>query len=135
MLPGVVRSPALNSRYATAVVTALDVDRLQQLDWPPHLRPAEDSMRGEGFALAKLAFDSDFGAAMEEPSAARFGRQYLAFWETRNLRMASNIREMLGPRPGIRALVVVGASHKGYLEAYLNQMHDIRIADAAAILR
>lgn len=41
-----------------ATVVALDVDRLQQLDWPPGLRPEEDSVRGEGFQLAKRAFDS-----------------------------------------------------------------------------
>jgi pheromone shutdown protein TraB len=49
--------------------------------------------------------------------------------------MASNIREVMHERPGIRVLVVVGASHKGYLEAYLNQMHDARIVDAALLLR
>lgn len=41
-----------------AEVTALDVDRLQQLDWPPRLRPSEDSRRGEGFELAKETFGS-----------------------------------------------------------------------------
>ncbi|MDQ3758695.1 MAG: class I SAM-dependent methyltransferase, partial [Actinomycetota bacterium] len=41
-----------------ATVTALDVDRLQQLDWPPRLRPAEDSKRGEGFELVKRSFGS-----------------------------------------------------------------------------
>lgn len=41
-----------------ATVTALDVDRLQQLDWPPRLRPAEDSVRGEGFELARAALGS-----------------------------------------------------------------------------
>ena len=84
---------------------------------------------------AKLAFDSDFGAALEEPSPQRFGRNYLGYWETRNLRMAANIRDVLGARPGTRMLVIVGASHKGYLEAYLHQMHDVRINDAAALLR
>ncbi len=38
-------------------------------------------------------------------------------------------------RPGMRVLVVVGASHKAYLEAYLNQMHDVRIVGTDAILR
>jgi hypothetical protein len=85
--------------------------------------------------LAKLTFDSDFGAALEEPSQQRFGRSYVGYWETRNLRMASNIRDMLGAQPGIRALVIVGQSHKGYLEAYLNQMHDARIVDAETVLR
>ena len=41
-----------------ATVTALDVDRIQDLDWPPRLRPAEDGRRGEGFELAKQALGS-----------------------------------------------------------------------------
>ena len=85
--------------------------------------------------VGKLTFESDFGAALEEPSPQKFGRLYVGYWETRNLRMASNIREMLGTQPGIRALVIVGASHKGYLEGYLNQMHDIDIVDAGKLLR
>jgi hypothetical protein len=83
----------------------------------------------------QLIFASDFGAAMNEPSPQRFGRGYLAYWETRNLRMASNIREVTGLKPGTRVLVVVGASHKGYLEAYLHQMHDVRIVDTAPLLK
>lgn len=83
----------------------------------------------------RLAFAGDFGAALEEPSAQRFGRQYVGYWETRNLRMAGNIRDALTPRPGSRMLVVVGASHKGYLEAYLHQMHDVRVVDTGVALR
>jgi len=37
--------------------------------------------------------------------------------------------------PGTRLLVIVGASHKGYLEAYLHQMHDVRVVDTAPLLR
>jgi hypothetical protein len=37
--------------------------------------------------------------------------------------------------PGMRLLVIVGSSHKGYLDAYLDQMHDVRIADVAPVLR
>lgn len=85
--------------------------------------------------MGRLAFDSDFGAALQEPSPQQFGRVYVGYWETRNLRMASNIRDVLGVRPGIRMLVIVGASHKGYLDAYLHQMHDIHIVDAGPLLR
>lgn len=84
---------------------------------------------------AEQTFRSDFGAALEEPSPQRFGRGYVAYWETRNLRMASNIREVMGTRPGIRALVLVGASHKAYLEAYLRQMHDMRVIGTDQVLR
>ncbi len=83
----------------------------------------------------KLIFASDFGAALEEPSTERFGRGYVGYWETRNLRMASNIRDMFAMRPGIRGLVVVGASHKPYIENYLNQMHDMTVVDAETVLR
>lgn len=83
---------------------------------------------------AKLAFDSDFGAALRDAGAPGYGRRYVTGWETRNLRMVANIRETMAV-PGTRVLAIVGASHKGYFEAYLNQMHDVRLADAAAVLR
>lgn len=42
-----------------AEVVALDVDSLQDLDWPPRLRPeGEEGPRGEGFRLAHEAFGS-----------------------------------------------------------------------------
>ncbi len=85
--------------------------------------------------LGKLVFDSDFGAALHEPSPQRFGRGYVGYWEVRNLRMAANIRDVMSVRPGIRTLVIVGSSHKGYLESYLHQMHDVRLVDAATLLR
>ena len=88
-----------------------------------------------GHGAAEQTFHSDFGAALEEPSPQRFGRRYVGYWETRNLRMASNIREIMMARPGIRTLVIVGASHKAYLEAYLNQMHDMRIVSSDKLLR
>jgi pheromone shutdown protein TraB len=80
-------------------------------------------------------FHSDFGAALEEPSPQRYGRIYAGAWETRNLRMAANIREVMAARPGMRMLVIVGASHKAYLDAYLNQMHDVSIINTGALLR
>lgn len=84
---------------------------------------------------SEQVFHADFGAALEEPSPQHFGRSYVSYWETRNLRMASNIRETISLRPGGRTVVVVGASHKGYLEAYLNQMHDVRVVSTDALLR
>lgn len=81
------------------------------------------------------AFNGDFGAQFVEPSPQQFGRQYLGYWETRNLRMVGNIRDVLGQHPGMRLLAIVGASHKGYYEAYLNQMHDVRLVSADVVLR
>lgn len=77
----------------------------------------------------------DFAAAAADRSAEKVGRRYLAFWETRNLRMAANIREAVGPTPGIRALAIVGSSHKPYYERYLGVTSEVKIADLAPVLR
>ncbi len=81
-----------------------------------------------------LIYRSDFGAALRDPSPQRFGRQYVGSWEVRNLRMVANIRETLVTAPGSRVLTIVGASHKPYFDAYLRQMHDVRLVDVAKIL-
>ncbi|WP_294293916.1 DUF5694 domain-containing protein [uncultured Sphingomonas sp.] len=85
--------------------------------------------------MGGMAYTSDFGAALEEPSPQGFGRGYVAYWEVRNLRMAANIRDVIGLKPGMRTLVIVGASHKPYLDAYLDQMHDVRIVDVLPLLK
>lgn len=85
--------------------------------------------------MAALVYASDFGAAMKDRSAKQVGRSYVAYWETRNLRMVSNIRDVMGMTLGKRTLTIVGASHKGYFEAYLNMMHDVKLVDANLVLR
>ena len=84
---------------------------------------------------AKLVYESDFGAAMKDRSVKQVGRVYVGYWETRNLRMVSNIREVLGATPGKRTLTIVGASHKGYFEAYLNMMHDVKLVNTDTLLK
>ena len=78
---------------------------------------------------------ADFGAALKTPSPELFGRQYVAWYEVRNLRMVANIRAAFGNRPGARVLNIVGASHKGYFDAYLDMMSEVRLVDAEAVLR
>lgn len=82
-----------------------------------------------------LIYRSDFGAALRDPSPQRFGRQYVGGWEVRNLRMVANIRETLVTAPGSRVLTIVGASHKPYFDAYLRQMHDVRLVDVETVLK
>ncbi len=82
-----------------------------------------------------MKYRSDFGAALAESSPEGYGRRYVSYWETRNLRMVANIREVLGRAPGTRMLAIVGASHKGYYEAYLDQMRDVELVDVTPILQ
>lgn len=84
-----------------------------------------------GLAMVK----SDMGANMAEPSPQHYGRWYVAWWEVRNLRMVANIRAAMVTRPGSRVLAIVGATHKPYFDAYLDMMQDVRVNDAAAVLR
>lgn len=63
------------------------------------------------------------------------GRIRMGEWEARNLRMAANIREAAASAPGGRVLVIVGVSHKPWLDAYLDLMTDMRVVDARRVLR
>jgi hypothetical protein len=137
-------APADEKAYEAVIMQAWD-------NPATHARQAEDGRLKAGVAGpdgvmtmyraynapegAMLTYQSDFGAALIEPSPQGFGRSYLSYWETRNLRMVANIRDVLGRTPGTRLLAIVGASHKGYYEAYLNQMHDVRLVDATVLLR
>ena len=84
----------------------------------------------------QIAFiKGDYHRAMNTASPELFGRQYVAWWETRNLRMVANIRAAFGNRPGARVLNIVGASHKPYYDAYLDMMSDVKLVDAEAVLK
>lgn len=72
-----------------------------------------------------------FLAAPSDPEAAR---TRLAVWEARNLRMAANILELSEGQPGGRVLVIVGASHKPYLEAMLDRLGAVEIVSAERAL-
>lgn len=83
--------------------------------------------------LLRLNMEADFGAAAAAELPANAGRRYLAYWETRNLRMVANLREVIGP--GRRVLAIVGSSHKPYYERYLGMTSDVVLADLAPILQ
>jgi hypothetical protein len=77
----------------------------------------------------------DMGAAARSAAAQPYGRQYMSWWETRNLRMAANIHKAFQQKPGAHVLVIVGATHKGHLDAYLDMMQDVRLVDAEQFLK
>ena len=78
---------------------------------------------------------SDMGRAARDPAPQMYGRQYLSWWENRNLRMAANTRSAFREKPDARVLVIVGATHKGYMDAYLDMMQDARLIDALQFLK
>jgi Family of unknown function (DUF5694) len=86
-------------------------------------------------ATQRAFVTADFGAALRHDSPELYGRQYVAWWETRNLRMVANIRAAFGNHPGARVLNIVGASHKPYFDTYLGMMHEVALVEAEAILK
>ncbi|WP_297732040.1 DUF5694 domain-containing protein [uncultured Maricaulis sp.] len=62
------------------------------------------------------------------------GRQRVAYWESRNLRMAANIREITARYPGARVLVIVGSAHKPYLDDLLGRAMDVALVDTVGLL-
>jgi hypothetical protein len=84
--------------------------------------------------VGEEAVRADMGKAFATRSPERHGRRYVAWWEARNLHQVANIRAAIGRTPGQRALVIVGATHKPYFDAYLGLMHEVRLVPVAQVL-
>ena len=109
------------------------------------MREREEALKRAGDMLAlyryinrpdvlRLAIESDFGAALKDASPQHYGQRYVAGWETRNLRMVSNVRAAFRDRPGARVLAIVGSSHKPRFDTLLGQMQGVDVVDAQKAL-
>lgn len=126
--------PVIQGVWATSHPLDTEMRAAQQR----YLGSAEGVLDGYRFLNSepyqRFTIESDFGLAAATPDEAAVARQYLAWWQVRGLRMAANVMEAAGNQPGARVLVIVGASHKAYFDAYLDQMHDIELVDVQAVL-
>ncbi|MGH8213417.1 MAG: DUF5694 domain-containing protein [Rhodanobacteraceae bacterium] len=84
--------------------------------------------------IGQTTIESDMGAALRDGTPPYYGHMYVAGWEARNLRMAANILATFRELPGARVLVVVGATHKPWLDKILGQMPGVEIVDAEKVL-
>jgi hypothetical protein len=81
-----------------------------------------------------LDADAQWFSMLRSVKMGRTGRQRVAAWEAQNLQMAVAIREATAPIAGGRALLVVGAAHKPFIEAYLRMFTDIEIVSVPELL-
>ncbi len=102
------------------------------LDAPERVLPVLRALNSPRFGV--LDAQSQWLSLQQDASFGPSGRQRVAAWEAQNLRMATTIREVTAPIPGGRALLIVGAAHKAFIEAYLRTMTDIEIVSASAML-
>lgn len=84
--------------------------------------------------FAELDADAQWLSLLRSEKMGRVGRQRVAAWEAQNLRMAVAIREATAPIAGGRALLIVGAAHKPFIEAYLRAFTDIEVVSVPAML-
>jgi len=84
--------------------------------------------------FAALDADAQWLSLLRSEKLGRVGRQRVAAWEAQNLRMAVTIREATAPIAGGRALLIVGAGHKAFIEAYLRTFTDIELVSVPALL-
>lgn len=73
-------------------------------------------------------------AILDTPLDERAELARISLWELRNANMASNILRAIALNPGKKLLVVVGASHKAYLDDYLSRFSSVEIVQPFAYL-
>ena len=71
--------------------------------------------------------DAQWGVFLRTHFASGSDRSRLGLWENRNLKIAARIRTVAALHPGGRVLVIYGAAHRPFLEAYLSSIADIQI--------
>jgi hypothetical protein len=76
---------------------------------------------------AKADVESQWGVFLRTRFASGTDRSRLGLWENRNLKIAARIRAVAALHPGGRVLVIYGAAHKPFLEAYLARAADIQL--------
>ena len=129
-----VLGPAIRKVWSTDVPGEAE----REARMPTYLGSAERALAGFRYMNSPehqhLTIAADFGLAAATPDHDAVTRQYVAWWQTRGLRMAANVVEGAANQPGAKVLVIVGASHKAYFDAYLEPMQDVELVSVEAVL-
>ena len=80
---------------------------------------SEEYMEEDYDAQWKIWFETNF------PSKSDMARYSL--WEMRNLQISANIMDVVARYPNKRILVIIGSSHKSFLEKYLKQIESVNL--------
>jgi len=77
--------------------------------------------------------DAQWGVFLRTHFPSGADRARLGLWENRNLKIAARIRAVAALHPGGRVLVVYGAAHRPFLEAYLSRTADVEVVEFSTI--
>lgn len=78
--------------------------------------------------------DAQFHVFFRTHLPSALDRARSAVWELRNLNIASHIRRITAMYPGERALVIIGAGHKPFLDLYITQMMDVAVVQLSDLV-
>jgi len=115
-------TPAFRAHPADRVRLATEPEAMQRFRWANSDR------------FGRLDADAQWFSQVRSRTMGRTGRQSVAAWEAQNMHMATVVREVTAAIPGGRALLVVGAAHKPFVESYLRQLADVEVVSSAAML-
>jgi hypothetical protein len=112
---------------AKAPVYLEEAARLQRSTRSGDLLPVYALLNSAGFAAADV--DAQWGVFLRTHFASGTDRTRLGLWENRNLKIAARIRAAAALHPGGRVLVIYGAAHRPFLEAYLSRTADVEVVE------
>lgn len=72
-------------------------------------------------------FDAQWSIWLKTNFPSGSDRARYSLWEMRNLQITANIMQTVALYPGKRILVIIGASHKSFIEKYLQQIVNIEL--------
>lgn len=123
---GIQKEMAARYREATP-------EALQHLREENDLLPLYRQLNSDDYA----AFDigTQWAAFFDQRVPQDLARTRMARREVRDLSIAANIREASARHPGKDMLVIIGASHRPFLQSYLSDMTDLDLITLEALLQ
>ena len=102
-------------------VNQLEAENVKKMDLFPlyKLLNSERYMKEDYTGQWELWLKTNFNSKTD--------RSRFSLWEMRNLQITANIMRLIAKYPEKTILVVIGASHKSFIEKYLQQMPDIEL--------
>lgn len=85
-------------------------------------------------AFLQGVVDVQWGTYRRANRSSGLGQRRLALWEARNLNIAAHIRRASSNHTGERVLVIIGSSHKPYLDRYLSRMSEVELVHLGDLL-
>jgi hypothetical protein len=130
-------APAIRSDPRFAAARQAPVYRRSRAELAAALRqgdllPAYRFLNSARYASEDAA--AQWGVFLRTGFPGEVGRGREALWEERNLKIAARIRALSARHPGGRILVLYGAAHKPFLEAFLSSCSDLMVVRSEAVL-